>query len=246
MLGFWVQSEDLRPVAYHNFTSLMAATPHDPILMEAKENTVFRSFMNIPQNNKTKRIVHAVNVGSPEQLHYTFDMDKAAIVQIWKGKFLNASPMWDDRGDGSSQPMGVKLVLGNHTSIVTEGSKTRLIDSVYSDAQYRFLGYNLDEAGLPTFRYQIYGAEITDESRNTQGGKFLTRTLNNTNNATNMSVRLAVSKDIKDLGNGLFVLDTKGYYVKVLNGTKATIEKAGDMFVLTTPLKDKVQYSIMW
>jgi hypothetical protein len=246
MLVFWVQSEDLRPVAYHNFTSLMGGTPHDPILMEAKENTVFRSFMNIPQGNKTKRIVHGVHVGSPEQLHYTFDMDKAALVQIWKGKFLNTSPMWDDRGDGSSQPMGAKLVLGNSASVVTEGSKTNLLDTVLPDAKYRVLGYNVDEAGLPTFRYQIYGAEITDESRNTEGGKYLTRTIANTNGAANLSVRLAISKDIIDLGNGTFILDKKGYYVKVLNGAKATIEKVGDTSILVTPLKDKVQYSIMW
>ena len=246
MLGFWVQSEDLRPVAYHNFTSLMGTPPHDPILMEAKENTVFRSFMNIPQGNKTKRIVHGVHVGSPEQLHYSFDMDKAAIVQIWKGKFLNTSPMWDDRGDGSSQPMGAKLVIGNNTSIVTEGSKTNLLDTVLPDAKYRVLGYNVDEAGLPTFRYQIHGAEITDESRNTEGGKFLTRTIANTNGAANLSVRLAISKDITDLGNGTFIVDKKGYYVKVLNGAKATIEKVGDTSILITPLKEKVQYSIMW
>jgi hypothetical protein len=246
MLGFWVQSEDLRPVAYHNFTSLMGGTPHDPILMEAKENTVFRSFMNIPQGNKTKRIVHGVHVGSPEQLHYTFDMDKAALVQIWKGKFLNTSPMWDDRGDGSSQPLGAKLVLGNSSGVVTEGSKMSLIDTVYPDAKYRVLGYNVDDAGLPTFRYQIYGAEITDESRNTEGGKYLTRTIANTNGAPNLSVRLAISKDIVDLGNGTFIVDKKGYYVKVLNGANATIEKVGDMSILVTPLKEKVQYSIMW
>jgi hypothetical protein len=246
ILGLWVNGEDFRAMSFHNFSSLLAGAPHDPILMEARENVVFRSFMDIKKNNKSRRIVHGVHVGSPEQLHYTFDMDKAALVQIWKGNFLNTAPMWDDRGDGSSQPTGAKLILGNNPSIVTEGSKTNLIDTIYPDAHYRQLGYDINDAGLPTFRYQIYGAEMTDESRNTEGGKFLTRTINNTNSAPNLSVRLAIAKEIIKMNDDTFIIDNKSYYLKVLNGAKTTIEKVGDVSILMTPLTNKVQYSIMW
>lgn len=31
------------------------------------------------------RVAHAVSVGSPEQVLYTYDMDNAAIVQLWRG-----------------------------------------------------------------------------------------------------------------------------------------------------------------
>jgi hypothetical protein len=242
-LGLWISGEDFRPVAYHNFSSMLASAPSDPIFMEAKENTVFRSFMDIEKDNVSARIVHGVHVGSPEQLHYTFDMDKGAVAQIWKGKFLNTAPMWDNRGDGSSAPMGVKLVLGNQPSVVTEGSN--VADTLATDARYRQLGYDLDDAGLPTFRYQIYGADVADESRNTEGGKFLTRTIAAANGKIDLSVRLAVEKDIKQISNNVYMMNGR-YYLKLLNGAKATIVKAGDKQVLTTPLKDKVQYSIMW
>jgi hypothetical protein len=246
ILGLWINGDDFRPVAYHNFSSLLAGAPHDPILMEARENTVFRSFMDIEKDNESSRIVHGVHVGSPDKLHYTFDMDKGALVQIWKGGFLNAAPMWDDRGDGSSKPMGARLILGNQPSLVTEGSKNTLTDTILPDANYKTLGYEIDDAGLPTFHYQIYGAEVTDVSRNTEGGKFLTRTITNDNKKAGVAVRLAISKDITPLADNTYIIDGKTYYLKLLNGAKATIEKVGNTSILTTPLTDKVQYAVMW
>ena len=155
-LGLWVTSPNYRAVAFHDFSSLAAGTPHDPILLEAKEPTVFRSFMDMPQDGKSKRITHNVNVGSPDKLNYSYDMDNGTIFQIWKGNFLNVSPMWDDRGDGSSQPLGAKLILGNTPSVVNDISKTILKDTFAADAKFRTLGYELDNDGLPTFKYQIY------------------------------------------------------------------------------------------
>jgi hypothetical protein len=56
----------------------------DPILVEAPVNRILRSFMDIPGNI---RVVHAVSVGSPDAVHYTYDMDKGAIIQTWRGDF---------------------------------------------------------------------------------------------------------------------------------------------------------------
>ncbi len=88
----------------------------DPILVTAEGNTVLRSFMDLPlvknERGRSYRVTHGISVGSPEQVHYTYDADFGNIVQVWRGMFLDATPMWENRGDGSSRPMGVVSYLG--------------------------------------------------------------------------------------------------------------------------------------
>jgi Domain of Unknown Function (DUF1080) len=247
-VGLVVTGPGFRPLECHSFTSLLAGagTPSDPIMLDAKENMVFRSFMDIPQEGKNKRIVHNVNVGSPDKLHYSYDMDNGAIVQVWKGEFLNTSPMWDNRGDGSSRPRGAVLILGNAPTVVNDASKVILKDSFPANANFRTLGYELDNDNLPTFTYQIYGSDIVDIVKNTEGGKFLTRSISCTHPSPNLSVRLAIGKSIEVISPDTYIVDGKAYYIKLLNGTKATIEKVGEKSILLSPLKDLVQYAIMW
>jgi hypothetical protein len=185
-------------------------------------------------------------VGSPDKLHYSYDLDNGAIVQMWKGEFLNTSPMWDNRGDGSSRPRGAVLTLGNAPSIVNDASKSILKDSFPANANFRTMGYELDENNLPTFNYQIYGSDIVDICKNTEGGKFLTRSISSKNPSPNLSVRLAIGKTIEVVSPDTYIVDGKTFYIKLLNGTKATIEKVGEKNVLLSPLKDMVQYAIMW
>ena len=59
--------------------------------MEAGNTTILRSFVDLPGN---VRLTHSVNVGSPEGLHYTYDMDNGMLAQVWRGGFLDATPMW--------------------------------------------------------------------------------------------------------------------------------------------------------
>ncbi|WP_026997965.1 family 16 glycoside hydrolase [Flectobacillus major] len=240
ILGMWVKGPSFRSTAYHTLASTLSGPPADPILLDAKEPLVFRSFTDLYDNGKKiKRVVHAVNVGNPSNLHYTYDLDNGAIVQIWKGDFLDTSPMWDDRGDGSSRARGALLTLTDSPVVVANADKATLLDV---PANYRPLGYVLDANDLPTFRYQIANSEIEDQIRVTDD-KYLLRTLTFKTPAANQSVRLAVGKDISKLSDDTYLVDGKSYYIKA---TGASIEKAGDKTILTVPVAEKVQYSIMW
>src|SRR5690606_39702282 len=73
----------------------------DPILVSVENTPVLRSFMDLPGGH---RVTHAISIGSNQGLHYTYDLDHGALVQMWRGEFLNATPMWHQRGDGSSRP----------------------------------------------------------------------------------------------------------------------------------------------
>jgi Domain of Unknown Function (DUF1080) len=242
-LGLMVESANLRPIAMHNFASTLGAAPADPIYLDAKEPQVFRSFMDFSKGKYKKRIVKAVSVGSPEQVHYTYNMENGALVQLWKGDFLNTSPMWDNRGDGSSRPRGATLLLNDMPPLTSTENKA--IDTLSPTAQYRPMGYDVDDNNMPTFRYQIYGAEVEDMIRVTDN-KYLTRSISVKNATGDMLCRLAVGKDVTKVTEEIYVVDGKGYFIKLPSGAKPTIEKTGDNTTLFVSIKDKIQYSILW
>src|SRR5690606_35827136 len=75
----------------------------DPIFVNATQNTVLRSFIDLP--DKT-RVTHSVSVGTPQKVHYTYDLDNGALVQVWRGEFFDSTPMWHDRGGSEGRRVG--------------------------------------------------------------------------------------------------------------------------------------------
>jgi hypothetical protein len=240
-LGFWLKGPEFRSTAYHSFGSFLNSSSDDPILMDAKNPTIFRSFMDLYKNGKkTKRVVHAVNVGNPANLHYTYDLDNGSIAQIWKGDFLNTTPMWDSRGDGSSRPRGVVLGLPNVPSLSLQENLFSQSDVV--SEPYKIKGYEVDQDENPTFLYEIGGADVTDKIRIVDH-KYLDRTLKIKNAKAGQKVRIGLSTDIKQVNENTYVLDGKSYYIQA---TGATIETQGLSKVLTLPAAEQVHYSILW
>jgi hypothetical protein len=248
ILGMYVQGPNFRNTPYHSLGSTLARPSNDPIFLDAKESTILRSFSDVVKGGKKqKRITHAVNVGNQDKLHYTYDLSNGAIAQIWKGDFLDTSPMWDNRGDGSSRPRGAILALTDAQIFVSNDSKGTFSEAPIENSNYRALGYDLNTDNLPTFRYKIYGSDVEDQIRITDG-KYLTRTLNVKNADANkpMMCRLAVGSSITKLTDDTYEIDGKSYYIKVPTGTVATIEKSGENTMLLVPVKDKIEYSVLW
>lgn len=215
----------------------------DPILAEATSNTILRSFMDIP---KGARITHAVNVGSGEQLHYTYDMDKGNIVQAWRGYFLDATPMWHDRGDGSSKPMGAIKIFGNASfalNTLSTISEAWATDS--AGTGYRPKGYALDAADRPVFRYLMYGATIKDAIRVMDDGHGFQREITVENAPANMYLRLANASIIEKMDNGVYMIDDKTYFLK-LDNNKAFIRDSNGSKELLVPIENKLTYAIIF
>jgi len=248
ILGMNIQGPNFRSYPYNSLGSMLATAPNDPIFLDANESTILRSFSDVMKDGKKqKRITHAVNVGNQDKLHYTYDLSNGAIAQIWKGDFLDTSPMWDNRGDGSSRPRGAVLALMDAQIFVLNDSRGTFSEAPIENSNYRALGYDLNTDNLPTFRYKIYGSDVEDQIRITDG-KYLTRTLNvkNADVTKPMMCRLAVGSSITKLTDDTYEIDGKSYYIKVPVGTVATIEKSGENTMLLVPVKDKVEYSVLW
>ncbi len=242
-LGFWSVGPGFRTTPHHLNGSFIASKPADPILVKAETNTILRSFMDFkrPKDPVNFRIVHAVSVGSPENLHYTYDLDKGAVVQVWKGLFLDASPMWNNRGDGSSKPLGNPTLL-NHDLVLGLNSLSSWPKDTLGTG-YKPLGYFLDENDSPIFKYQIFGTTIQDKIK-VMDGKMLTREIRLGEKSNNLIARVAEGETIEKITEGLYAIDNKSYFIKISTGTNARIKEGKELIV--DPSENKIIYSILY
>jgi len=215
----------------------------DPILINATANTTLRSFTDVPGGI---RVTHGVNVGSPTQVHYTYDMDKGMIVQVWRGGFLDATPMWHERGDGSSRAAGSVQFLGTPAPAI---GKLTTADAAWATdtagTGYKPKGYILDAEDRPVFRYQVYGSLVNDASTITDGGQGIHRVITIENPAANLFTRLATGTKIELLKGGVYTIDDK-YYIRLEGDDKPVIRNAGGMQELIVPMQKKLTYSIIF
>lgn len=243
-------------VAFRNITITKADQPRktkdanrrdetDPILVDAPVNTILRSFMDVPGT----RIVHAVSVGSPENVHYTYDMDRGMLVQVWRGGFLDATSMWHDRGNGCSRPRGTVQYLGSPAFTLAKLSSADagwLSDT--TGTGYRPKGYVLDDKDRPTFKYFLYGAAVTDAVRVVSEGHGVHRELTVAAPVDGLYAKLAQGRTIEALSKDMYIIDGKSYYLQLedAGGEKAVIRDAGGLKELIIPVRSKLSYSILF
>jgi hypothetical protein len=218
----------------------------DPILIDASSNTILRSFSDLPGNI---RVTHGVNVGSAEQVHYTYDLDKGMIVEIWRGGFLDATPMWHERGDGSSRPAGSVQYLGKPVPVIEKLSNAQAAWAPdTAGTGYKPKGYILNTNDQPTFRYIIYGSLVNDASTVLANGQGIRREITLQNQVDGLFAQLASGTNIEMQGNGLYTVDDKSYYIRIDDaGTaKPVIRDAGGKQELIIPIQKKLIYSIIF
>lgn len=218
----------------------------DPIFVKANVNTILRSFVDLPSGI---RMMHAVNVGSPQQVHYTYDMENAAIAQLWRGGFLDATPMWYDRGDGSARATGSTLYFGNPALSL---ARLRSADAPWitdtANTGYTAKGYLLDKANRPAFRYLQYGTTVMDAIRVMEEGDGIRREISLLQPINELYVRIAANQNIQALSNELFVVGDKAYYIQIdsSGGLKPILRNASGGKELIIPIQDKLVYSVLF
>ena len=248
IIKFSVKSPDASLAELHAFSSTLALVPSDPIYLDAKIPTVFRSFMDYYEGGAfQKRIVHPVSVGDPSGLHYTYDLDNGALAQAWKGNFLNTSPMWDNRGDGSAQPRGMLLPLGDKATLVTLGQLTDTSTTIAANMGYKTLGYDLEEGDLPDFRYQVLGARVKDRIR-VMNNQYLSRTIELVEGTPTepLFCRLAQGNSIVEIEKGLYAVDDFSYFIRVGKEVNPQIVQKNGRSILYLPITSAVNYDIVF
>lgn len=245
-LALNITGPGIREFIISNANSISSTNDADPVLVNATENTILRSFVDLPTGS---RVTHSVNVGTPEKIHYTYDMDKGMMVQLWRGNFLDATPMWHERGDGSSRAAGTAQYFGKPALTVerlTDVNAAWAGDT--TGTGYRPNGYILDEKDRPTFKYTIYGAAVSDKIRVSENGQGIQREITIQNGTPNLYVRVVTANSITEISGGLYLVDDKAYYLKTdnSNGIKPLIREQKGQKEMLIPFQNKISYAILF
>ena len=244
-LGLEISGVGLRPYQL-SASSPVQRSGTDPILVDARDTPLLRSFMDLPNH---PRVTHAVSVGSGVNVHYTYDMDHGSLFQIWRGGFLNATPMWNSRGDGSSRPLGSVVYLGSPViPVALLSAKDDIWPVDTAGTSYRPRGYKINNQNEVTFSYEAYGATVSDEVIALENGRGVKREIHVQDIPAGLHFLLAKGSSIEEISKGMYAIDDKTYYLKLEGETpvKPFIRESNGGEELIVPAPEKLVYTLLF
>jgi len=208
----------------------------DPILVDVDETPVLRSFRDIPNH---KRLSHVVSVASKEQVNYAYDMETGTLIQVWRGLFLDATPMWNSRGNGVSIPRGAVINLA-----------APAVNAVTSDycasEEFRTKGYQLMNGSEDVvFSYLLSGQSVKDEIKVLESGKGISRTVSGIGNGY---YKVAAGTEIQKINKGYYLLPETGLYLEydeTTYGAPVTHTNDGNAGIYL-PAKGNIVYNLLF
>jgi hypothetical protein len=241
-LGLTVSASGVRPYSLHTLSSLPEPVPIPVIAVTPKDRPeMVRSFVQI--DGETIKRTHALSVGTPQGLHYTIDLNQAALLQVWRGFFADVTEMWHERGEPQLlKTLGVTQKLNGKSNIATLNEPTALWPDSVTELSYK--GLKLDDSGTPTLHYQFNKTEITQKLIPTRNG--LVNTINATALVGDLTVRLAVADAIVEIEKGIYSIDNQQYYIYIPIEFMPVVRTSNGKQELIAPLKEIITYTIAW
>jgi hypothetical protein len=223
-----------------------AADPVGAItLTAANEPVMLRSFIN----HGGKKRTHVMSVGEPGYANYTVDLRRGEFLQVWRGNFAEATPMWYERGETQlAVPLGSVIELPAKPSLALVTDKNAAWPD--SNATYNYLGYDVDPAGRPVFKYNLGRATVRETFMPEDGGRKLAHSFAVTPGGETGEVwcRVAEGSDITALPNGLYAVNDKQYFIELPAKEKPVIRNTNrNTKELLLPARaGAVRYAIVW
>ncbi|MDR8392765.1 DUF1080 domain-containing protein [Aliifodinibius sp. S!AR15-10] len=217
----------------------------NPIYVHAEDKPLLRSFMDLPGGS---RVTHGISVSSLNKLHYTYDMNHGSLVQVWRGDFLDVTPMWYSRGDGSSRPNGsVEHLLESPAlslnKLENDGASWK--DDT-TGTGYESKGYTLDDNDNPQFRYEVFGTSVRDKIRVVHNGGGVRRSVTLKDISDDLYFRLASGKSIRKVENNRYLVDDQSYYIQLENPKEPIIRETDGRYELIIPAQPSINYTILF
>jgi len=202
-----------------------------------------RSFVNFDSVKRT----HAINVGFPEAVHYSYDTRKAAILYVWRGRFLNTTEMWFDRGtEQTAEPLGMtQRMSGLFPVLDLDGNPTPGWDSL------RYLGMNIEGTEgrkAPRFSYQAGARFFKDWLEPGPNNQGLTRHTEFASPVADQSILVATAKKgFRKLADGSYSVDDAAWYILVPSESNPrVVENPGGHWLICSPTGVHFSYQIIF
>jgi hypothetical protein len=252
-LGLYLETSGT-PKPLHAFNSYPPDdNPVSPILIDPGSSPrLLRAFLDFKGDYK-QRLTHTIGVGDPSGTHYVYDLKSGNLVCVWHGKFVDATPMWHERGDGSFKPQGAVQYLFNNEPLAflaapNDAFPMMMKETQVSNTPYKGKGYTIEDGtGRPVFMYTYEGIEAEDKVYPDDNNRMITHevTLKNRGTKAGLYYKLAEGNDITPLSDGLYAID-KQFYIKAGTGVQPTIREVNGKKELITTIDNSIKYSIIW
>jgi hypothetical protein len=238
VFGVEVSGADFRPYGLNDPKTLPTRQLDGGIFIDNVENKAktIRSFLNF----NTTKLTKVISVGTPEKIHYSFDLDNGSLLQVWKGKFADVTQMWHERGEPQLlYPSGLLTVLNNEIPFFELNNEAQTKPDVYTE--FVNAGYELDESGIPTYTYNWKNASFTQKFSPSKGGLLCEIT---GNQISKFGYTMAIGNEIIKLSDNLYKVDN--FYVEINEKAKVYVIENGGKYHLRTNLNGKIAYNLTW
>jgi hypothetical protein len=150
--------------------------PPKGLILSVKDRPyILRTFM--PAHGDAYNGARFIAVGYPGEISTAFDATTCRLAYAWSGNFLNAAPVWADRGGTPAKLLGPKFWsspigcpwgvndsneppdfagLAKNPAYGASMPNNKVFDG---QKQLQFDGYSVDKDGLPSYRYRLEASE---------------------------------------------------------------------------------------
>ena len=248
-LGLFVRTAQSDLVTLNAYNSYPPdENPTSPILIGVgSEPKLLRAFVDF-KGDRGKRLTHTIGVGDPAGVHYVYDLGAGNVACVWRGAFVDATPMWHERGDGSFKPMGAAQYLFMNQSLAFLASPAEAFPATGKEGDFKPHGYVLDElTGRPVFRYSYQGLDVEDKVLPSDDNRSIRRevTIKNRGAKTGLYLKLAEGASIVQLDNGAYAIDDQQYYIRT-SAPVSVREVNGKKELIVAVDSSPINYSIIW
>ena len=247
-LGFSIAAQNTNPKTFHVYDSYPPRiNSRSPILVNAgAEPRMLRGFVSFGGNQE--RLSHTIGVGTTEGINFVYDMGSENLVGMWRGSFVDATPMWHSRGDGSFRPNGSVLWTFLNQPLAALNDLQSPFPRKGNAPEFKTEGYTINpENGLPIFKYTYKNVDV--ENRIYPNGKnthIINEVYFSKAGEPNWYYKLASGK-AKKLADGSFDINDHQFYINVLSGQEPIIREVNNETELIVPVDGStIKYEIIW
>ena len=203
---------------------------------------MIRGFVNYQNEKRT----HAISVGDPKNVHYTYDLANGSLLKVWKGGFADVTEMWEGRGiDQLLIPQEMSVELNEHfVASPLKNNMTAFPPKISNHIQPT--GYRMDNRKRPIFIFKYQNLTIEDQYQPNISSSGIQRTLS-INGESNLFSRAAKADYIEKINEEFYSVG--GYfYFKNLGESQPIIRKIDGFQEIIYPLQkdNKIVYSLFW
>ncbi|WP_242082622.1 3-keto-disaccharide hydrolase [Aestuariivivens sediminis] len=246
-LGLTVGTASTYPSTFHTYDSYPPAiNTVSPIFVQPNtEPRCLRAFVSFGGDGK--RLSHTIGVGTPEGVNYIYDLGSGNLVGLWRGDFVDATPMWHERGDGSFKPRGAVQWTFLNQPIAQLSDAKALFPETGHAPEFISKGYVIDETTrLPVFKQVYRGVDIENRIEPNSTNTHVVREVRfSETGVQNWYFKLA-SGIIQQRPDGSYAINGE-YYIKLLTDQVPVMREVdGETELVIAVDGSLVKYELIW